>query len=165
MSKAAFGLERIQWARGYTLQHIEDVKDSQWFSMPGGVTHLAWQMGHLAMAEYRLALERIRGRQPGDAELISDEFLAQFGRGSAPEKDPAKYPSPGEIRRVFDRVHQQLQSEVGKFTDAEMDQPALQPHRLAKTKFECLLWCSYHEALHAGQIGLIKRLLGHNPKW
>ena len=64
MSKASFGLERINWSRGYTLELLKDVKDSDWFSMPGGVTHLAWQVGHLTMAEYRLALERIRGRVP-----------------------------------------------------------------------------------------------------
>jgi hypothetical protein len=36
---------------------------------------------------------------------------------------------------------------------------------LCKTKLECLHWCSHHEAVHAGQIGLIRRLLGYPPIW
>ena len=165
MSKASFGLERINWSRGYTLELLKDVKDSDWFSMPGGVTHLAWQVGHLTIAQYRLALERIRGRVPGDAEVITEEFVEQFARGSTPEADPGKYPTPAELRRVMDRVHELVQREVPKFSDAELEQPLLSPHRLAQTKYEALLWCGYHESLHAGQIGLIKRLLGQPAKW
>ena len=65
----------------------------------------------------------------------------------------------------MDRVHGLVQREVPKFTDAELEQPLLAPHRLAQTKYEALLWCGYHESLHAGQIGLIKRLLGQPAKW
>ncbi len=34
------------------------------------MSHVAWQVGHLAVAEYRLALWRIRGPQPQDGDVI-----------------------------------------------------------------------------------------------
>ena len=43
---------------------------AEWFRQPTeGVTHIAWQVGHLALAEYWLTLERIRGRRPDDLHL------------------------------------------------------------------------------------------------
>src|SRR5437764_224555 len=54
----------IQAARQYTLRLLDDLTQDEWFRMPQpSVTHIGWQIGHLAMAEYRLALERIRGVQ------------------------------------------------------------------------------------------------------
>jgi uncharacterized damage-inducible protein DinB len=51
------------------------------------------------------------------------------------------------------------------FPEVELDTPLVEPHRLARTKFESLVWCAHHEMLHAGQIGLLRRLLGVPPMW
>jgi len=42
-----------------------------------------------------------------------------------------------------------------------LDKPPLKPLSLAKTKLWSLLWCAQHEMVHAGQIGLLRRLLGY----
>jgi hypothetical protein len=165
-ARLAAPLEQIRFARKYTLWLLEDIPADQWFRMPAeGVTHLAWQVGHLAMAEYRLALERIRGTQPDDDALISPAFLAAFGKGSEPVPDRAAYPSIDEIRRVFDRVHERVLSEATQVADAELDLPPHKPHRLFNTRLESYVWCSQHEMLHAGQNGLLRRLLGTGPRW
>jgi hypothetical protein len=166
MSRLQFAREQIVFARNYTLWLLSQTPPADWFRQPpGGVTHVAWQVGHLAFAQYRLALERIRGPQPQDANLISEEFLRLFGRDSAPDPDPAKYPTPAEIRAVFDRVHEQVLGELRDLDESELDQPVQKPHRLVKTKLGSLLWCAQHEAVHAGQIGLLRRQLGHAPLW
>ena len=36
---------------------------------------------------------------------------------------------------------------------------------MAQTKLDSLFWCAHHEMLHAGQIGLVRRLLGQAPLW
>jgi uncharacterized damage-inducible protein DinB len=41
--------------------------------------------------------------------------------------------------------------------------PVPHPSPFAKTKLTALFWCSHHEMLHAGQIGLLRRQLGHPP--
>jgi uncharacterized damage-inducible protein DinB len=38
-------------------------------------------------------------------------------------------------------------------------------HALVRTKYQALAWCAQHEVVHAGQIGLLRRLLGHPPVW
>jgi uncharacterized damage-inducible protein DinB len=110
-------------------------------------------------------LERIRGPQPHDADIIPPKFLRLFGRDSIPDSDPARYPTAAEIRAVFDRVHEQALRELRGLDESELDQPVLKPHPLVKTKLWALLWCAQHEAVHAGQIGLLRRQLGYAPLW
>jgi hypothetical protein len=166
MSRLQLAIEQITFARGYTNRLLDHTPASEWFRQPpAGVSHIAWQVGHLAMAEYRLALERIRGALPQDADLISEAVLRTFGRESVPDPDPTKFPSEAEIRAVFDRVHEQVLRELRGLEESELDQPPLKPHSLAKTKLWSLLWCAHHEMVHAGQIGLLRRQLGYPPLW
>jgi hypothetical protein len=164
MSMWQLAIEQIVFARNYTLGLLEHTPSADWFWLPsGGVSHIGWQVGHLAIAEYRMTLWRIRGKQPEDANLLSQEHIQIFGYDSVPEADPAKYPSPDAVRAVLDRVHEQTLRELRALDPAAMDQPVVHPHPLAKTKVEALLWCAHHEMLHAGQIGLLRRQLGHPP--
>lgn len=130
-----------------------------------GVTHVAWQVGHLAMAEYRMALDRIRGERTEDAKFISPAFLQLFGKGSVPDCDLNKYPSPDDLLATLDRVHRQMREEVSNLPESEWHQPMVKPHLLVKTKIGGLYWCAQHEMMHAGQIGLLRRLLGQAPLW
>ena len=166
MNLVELGRDQIVFARNYTLRLLETIDYSLWFRMPTeGVTHIAWQVGHLAMAEYRLILERIRGRKPEDEQLISTEFLKKFGRDSVPDPNPKNYPPASEIRALADRVHERVLHELKAISADDLPQPPLTPHSLCKTKKDVLFWCSAHEMFHAGQIALLRRLLGHPPVW
>ena len=89
MSRLQLAIEQITFARNYTIRLLDQTRAEDWFRQPpGGVSHIAWQVGHLAMAQYRLALDRIRGSEPQDADLISESFLRLFGRESVPDGDP-----------------------------------------------------------------------------
>jgi uncharacterized damage-inducible protein DinB len=166
MSRLALAVEQITIARKYTAELLDAIDPADWFRQPTeGVTHVAWQVGHLAFAEYRLLLDRVRGPRPEDEQLIPEAFLAHFGRDSVPNPDPARNPAPGEIRAVFERVHDQALRELQNLPEAELDATALKPHRLFTTKAGALFWCARHEMLHAGQIGLLRRLLGRAPLW
>src|SRR5687767_2591310 len=101
-------IAQLEFARGMTLSLLADIDESEWFTMPPGcATHVAWQVGHLAMAEYGLCLFRQRGRQEVDLHLMTSSFRKQFSRGTTPEPDPAKNPAPAEVRATFERVHAQ----------------------------------------------------------
>src|SRR6516165_6830535 len=105
MSRLSESLQQIDFVRRYTLARIETVPLADWFTIaPGSVSHIAWQVGHIAMGEYRLCLERLRPRTSADEALISDAFLKTFGRESTPAPAP-ECPPASEIRSVFDRVH------------------------------------------------------------
>ncbi len=156
--------KQIEFARSYTMTLLEGIGGSDWFRQPdGGVTHIAWQVGHLSMAQYGLCLFRQRGRQPIDSELMSSSFRKKFSKGTTPDPDPANYPSPDEILDTFHTVYKQAMDEVPNLTDEQLDNPIDMPYAGYGTQLGALLFCSHHEMLHAGQIGLIRRLLGKEP--
>lgn len=166
MTRLQLAVEQIVFARTYTNRFLDQTPIEEWFRQPpGGVTHIAWQVGHLAMAEYRMSLDRIRGTLAQDAELISEEFLRLFRRESVPNPDPGTYPDPAQIRAVYDRVHEQALRELQHLDDSELDMPVVVAHPRVKTKLWALVWCAQHEAVHTGQIALLRRQLGHPPLW
>ena len=155
---------QIAFARDYTRGLIADIDDGDWFLQPAqGVGHVAWQVGHLAVAEYGLGLFRQRGRREGDAELLPSAFRKQFAKGSIPEANAAEYPAPPEIRRVLDRVHERTLEELTGYAEAELDAPCEEPYAIFPTRLGALFFCSAHEMMHAGQLGLLRRLLGKPP--
>jgi len=164
LSRLEVALSQIRFAREYTLTLISDIDESDWFRQPSeGVSHLAWQIGHLAMAQYGLCLFRMRGRAEIDLELMSASFRRKFSKGTTPDPDPARNPSPEEIRSVFDRVFEQSMQELPGVTESQLDEPVEMPFAGFPTKFGGLLFCSHHEMLHAGQIGFLRRLIGKAP--
>jgi hypothetical protein len=65
-------LRQFQTARKYTLSLIEGLTPDQWFWTPQPpVSHVAWQIGHVAVAQYGLMLFRQRGRSSEDADLMA----------------------------------------------------------------------------------------------
>jgi hypothetical protein len=157
-------VKNIEFARDYTNQLLADVQPDEWFQQPdGGVTHLAWQVGHLAMAEYALTMLRLRGKEPEDRQLISNDFFRRFQKGTQPSSDPAAYPPPAEILHVFQQVHQRALEELSVYTDEVLDVTLPEPHAVFDTKLGSVFFCASHEMLHAGQIGLIRRLIGKTP--
>lgn len=164
MNRLQLARERMQVARDYTLRFLDQTPTSDWLRIPAsGVSHIAWQVGHLAMAEYRLTLDRIRWRTSDDETLISDAFLQTFARESVPSTDLPF--SVDVIREIFDRVHARMLTESAHWSEESLAAPVLKPHPIVKTKLEALDWCANHELVHAGQIGLLRRQLGHQPLW
>lgn len=164
VDRLSFVISQIRFAREYTLSLLNDLSPEDWFRQPaGGVSHLAWQIGHLAMAQYGLCLFRMRGRAEVDLELMSSSFRKKFSKGTTPDPDPAANPSIEEIRGVFERVFEQTMLELPSVTESQLDETVDMPYAAYPTKFGGLLFCSHHEMLHAGQIGLLRRLIGKSP--
>lgn len=164
MSRVAAVAEDIRSAREYTCALLETVDPADWFRIPpAGVTHVAWQVGHLAVAQYHLGLSRVRGARPEDEALISSDMLKRFGKGSVPEPDAAKNLPLDEIRAAFDRVHERVLQELAHLPDEALDEEVSKPHPRFNTKGGALAWAARHEMLHAGQIGLLRRQLGAEP--
>jgi hypothetical protein len=166
MTRLEIALAGLRSAREYTRGLLAGVDDADWFRQPSeGVTHIAWQVGHLAIAEYRLSLAQLRGMRPDDERFVPPDYVTLFGRGSEPSADESRYPSPGELRGVLDSVHEHVLAELPSYPDVQLDLPPEREHPLCKTKLACIEWCARHEMLHGGQIGLLKRLLGKKPVW
>jgi hypothetical protein len=169
MTRLEQALVQLNLARTYSLGLLKEVPEKDWFWMPAaGVTHVAWQAGHLATAQYHLTLARIRGNRPEDRDLFPvDNFVELFGRSSQPMEDKGQYPRPAVLLATLERISTQAAKELPLLTEEELDQPTdlAKPHRIVTTRLSSLLWCAHHEFTHAGQIGLLRRLLGAAPMW
>ena len=157
-------IDQITAARRYTKTLLEDIDQNEWFRQPvAGINHVAWQIGHLAMAQYGLVLFRQRGRKLEDTELMSSAFRKKFSRGTTPNQDPDFYPMIEEIHDVFERVYRQSMEELATYPLEQLNDPVEDPYAAYPTKLGCLIFCAHHEMLHAGQVGMLRRLLGNDP--
>ncbi|MCP4777949.1 MAG: DinB family protein [Planctomycetaceae bacterium] len=168
-----FDKERIIYqlkrTRVLSLQMIERVPHAQWFEMPSGVTHVAWNVGHMAIAEYFLGLVFVRGARESDREFIPESYVELFGYGSVATSDSNVYPSPTEILDVLGSVHTTVLDETRAMSVAALSEPCeflegeFDHHPIFEQKGGALEWLSYHEHVHIGAIGLLRRELGWKP--
>ena len=163
-NKLDVAVSQIEFARKYSLQLIDDVPESDWFREVNHCpTHLAWQVGHLAMAQYALTMIRIRGKEPEDEAILSKKFFRAFQKGTKPAFDPSAYPDVSEIRETLTRVHEVSLATLAKESDESLAEKLPEPHAVFDTKLGSVFFCSAHEMMHAGQIGMLRRLLGREP--
>src|SRR4051794_35254691 len=107
MPRLQLAIEQVVFARNYIVRLLDQTPTAEWVRQPPGrVSHVAWQVGHIALSEYRLARWRIRGEQPQDEAPLPPQFKRQFGAASVPQADSAS--PPAELRAVLDRVHGQV---------------------------------------------------------
>lgn len=152
---------QIEFARQYVLELLEATPRELWFQMPSDLpTHVAWQVGHLAVSQYGLLMFRVRGRRPEDLELIPGTFRKAFTRESVPNADPASQPSADELLERLNRVHELAMAELANVDPAVLLEPVDMPYAAYPIKLGAIQFCPLHEHIHAGQIGLLRRALG-----
>ena len=155
---------QISSAREYLMSNLDGLSDDDWFWMPETKeSHIAWQVGHLCMAQYGLTLFRQRGRAEVDTKLMSGKFRKKFMKGTTPDPDRETHPQPAEILEVLNRVNDQMLVEIDSFDGPGLDEPMEMPYSGYPTRYGSLLFAAQHEMLHAGQIGLLRRLMGKPP--
>ena len=159
-------LAQVRWMRQYGMQLIESVPHELWYTIaPGMSTHLAWQVGHMSVAQYGLMLFRQRGRTESDMELMPGWLRKNFGRGSQPSTDPtdSKNPTPASLLERFTAIHAESCATAEQLTYATLMEPIDMPYAAYPNKLGALLFCPLHESVHIGQIGVLRRGLGLDP--
>jgi len=157
-------LGQMAFSRDYTLNLIANVPDELWHTLPEGIpTHFAWQVGHLAVAQYGLMLFRQRGRAEGDLELMPGWLRKRYARGSAPTTDVTPEASKSEMLDVLAKIHRAAMEFVPTIPEESLAEPTEMPYTAYPIKLGALLFCPLHESIHAGQIGLLRRAHGLAP--
>ncbi len=157
-------LGQLAFTRDYLLRMLETIPESSWLTVPNGApSNIAWQVGHLAVAQYGLMLFRQRGRAEVDLEIMPSWLRKRFGKGSNPLDVIDAAPSAQELLAALDRVHQQSIKEIEAFAPEHFLESVDMPYAVFPNKLGTLLFCPLHESIHIGQIGLIRRLLGLEP--
>jgi len=124
-------------------------------SPDGKVNSPLWVAGHMAYS--RNALARLIGLPEDPAP-----FGGAFDRG-APFDPAAAYPPLAEITALFEALGLRIRVRAEAIPDATLAAPA--PYNLPiadKTILGGVAFLSLHESYHAGQLGCLRRLLGHD---
>ena len=102
----------------------------------------------------------------GEDGPVDPTFRAHFGIGcpvrSAGEHD---FPAPAEVLATMADVHQKTLAAIRQMSDEFLNKPAFGPDGKSKhphydTKVGAVTHLARHEAFHAGQLALLRRLMG-----
>jgi len=158
---ATFLVEQLDDTRQWTLKLIADLKGDDWTYQAGpGLGHALWMCGHLACAQHLLVHVRCLG-----GGVLDESFTQHFPTGGAVKSGREyNYPSAQTVLSTMEEIHRKTLSAVRSTSDGLLGEPAfagdgkLHPHY--HDKAGAVSHCSRHEAFHAGQIAMIRRLLG-----
>jgi uncharacterized damage-inducible protein DinB len=155
--------EQIHWTRDWTLKLLADLKGDDWTFQPApGLAHALWTCGHLAVSENVLIHVRCLG-----ISAIDESFAAHFKMGGpVPAAKEHDFPPVETVLQQMADMHAKTLSAVRTMSDDLLREPAFggdgKPHPHYKDKLGAVTHCFRHEAFHAGQIALIRRLLGRS---
>jgi hypothetical protein len=154
-------VEQLRRTREWTLLLLEGIEGTDWTYQPKpGVQHALWICGHLAVAQEALVFVRCLNKS-----VLDPAFKTHFPTGgdikSAPQYD---WPDPRVVRSKMDEMQRITESEVASLSEGLLAQPAFaadgKPHPHYTNKLGAISHAARHEAFHAGQLALIRRLLG-----
>jgi len=125
---------------------------------PGG-NHALWFVGHMANTDnFLLSLV-----SPPNAKSL-EGFNTRFGMGSQPTDHPEEYPAAESVLATMRERRLKLLEVLSSLSDDDLAKktPEGAPEFLPDfaSVFEMAIW---HEGLHAGQLSVTRRALGHKP--
>jgi uncharacterized damage-inducible protein DinB len=117
---------------------------------------LNWVIGHLVVA-YQSIFPLLE-QEP----VISEERLKAYERHSSPLKDRAEALPFQELLAAFDKASERVDAGLTSLAPRRLDEPApFSPTNDPKETVRSLLASiSFHQAYHAGQTGLLRRIAG-----
>jgi uncharacterized damage-inducible protein DinB len=127
--------------------------DEVWQSPPGGGNPIGWILGHVA--EYRTALLGLLG-SPVQAEWSARLFARGSVRG-----DRGAYPSRAAIEATWKATHGAMRDAFEAATAERLSSPATIDLPGVRTLADQIAFGAFHESYHVGQMGYVRRQLGH----
>ena len=163
MNVLEFIVHLLEDTRKHTLAQVEDLTEAEMMFQPRPETnHPLWLLGHIVTSENGLILRWCAGQS-----AMPGGYAKVFFMGTRPQSDPSVYPKKDEVLGVLADVHTQAIEVVKALAPEELEErpigfeemnPGAQ--QLFWSKGACIWHHAMHEASHAGQITLLRRLLG-----
>jgi len=136
--------------------NVEGISHEESLHQPPSGNCLNWVVGHLACV-YNNALPLL-GQQPvGDKAL-----LERYKRGSKPIVDGRDALNFHELMSVWDEAQKRVEAGLNTVTAERLDSaapfsPSKNPNETVRSLLTTIF---FHQAYHAGQTGLLRRLAG-----
>jgi uncharacterized damage-inducible protein DinB len=117
---------------------------------------LNWVLGHLVFV-YNMILPLVKQKPVGNAEQ-----LKRYDRGTAPLTNAAEASDINELMKLWDESVDRFDAGLASLTPEELDAKApISPRKDPNETVRSLLGLvTFHQAYHAGQLGLLRRVAG-----
>ena len=151
------GLARQFGMAAFTVQQNTEsmTQEESLCAPPAGGNCANWVLGHLVHT--RSAIAGLTGGEP----FTDDDHEKLYGRGSPPLVDSDKAVQTSMLLQLYGRSNEQIQAFLAQATDNDLAQALPEPHEiLGSTVGEALTAFAFHEAYHAGQLGILRRVIG-----
>lgn len=159
-------LDHVMFVYDFNLRHarhlVSDLTPEQCVVQPGNLrNHVAWTIGHLALASEVVALEF-------DAEPIFPEaWMPRFMPGAEIVGGVDAWPSMAELLSQLERSHERLAALIPTLSAEALAAPTrmeMVQYKFAEVGRFATYVMTAHEGLHLGQIADVRRALGLQTK-
>jgi hypothetical protein len=139
--------------------YLSDLSDADLLVRPvPGANHIAWQLGHLIVAEDSLIGKHIPGASFPE---LPAGFREKHTKEAASSDAPTAFLKKTEYLSLFNNLREMSVTAVDKLSDADLDRPNTgNMAKFAPTLGELLLLQSNHTMMHVGQFSAVRRKLG-----
>ena len=151
----------LEGARNFTEGLLADFKTpEQWtHQLFPGANHPLWIVGHLSYVDNSY-LRRVGSpsavRKPAYSDL--------FAKGVKVSGNPGDYPPPEEVLEFARDRRKFLLEDIAGRSEADLAQPLPEGFPPFLPDYgQLYAFLAWHEGMHAGQITVIRRSLGHAP--
>jgi uncharacterized damage-inducible protein DinB len=117
---------------------------------------LNWVLGHLVCI-YNNVLPLL-----GESPVPEQAALKRYDRGSAPITNPADAMNIADLIRAWDESVKRVDAGLAKLTSEQLEQPVPNSptNNPNETVRSLLSSIAFHQAYHAGQLGVLRRIAG-----
>ncbi len=147
-------IDTLKKVRNFLSASINELSIEQLNKIPAGFNNnIAWNLGHLVAT-----LEGICYKRGGLTPYISEEFWEKYRSGSKPEGDMSAEDIEN-IKARFINAADQLDIDYSKQIFGGYTSWSTRYGIVINNIDDALQFVLYHEGLHAGAIGTLKRLV------
>ena len=125
----------------------------------GDRSNIYWLFGHIVEGS------DIACFITGGERIVGPEYFTLFDMGTKPQDTAEGYPPIAEMLETFTRCLDNSVEAIKSLTDADLDKPPVRELAEAireyfPTRGDIITGFSHHTVYHAGQIGMIMKMVG-----
>lgn len=143
-----------------TVMHglLGDLSDEDLLVRPvDGANHIAWQLGHLASAEYFLISQVSAQVQMA----IPADWPEKYSKEAATNDDPAYFDTKAAYLKALGAQRQATLDVLKELPPEQLGEPGPESLKMVvQTVGELFLFQAHHQLMHAGQFTCVRRKLG-----
>ncbi|MBN2583433.1 MAG: DinB family protein [Planctomycetes bacterium] len=156
-------IDQVTSIRDMTLATFNDLApDERLFQPAPGLNHAVWLLGHIATSQDHLILDFCTGKP-----LLPARYNELFAMGSRLLEDSSGYPRTDEMLERLAAGYEATLAYLRGADEAEFDREPTcfgrfddRARGMFATRGRCVWFHAHHEAMHAGQMGYLRRLTG-----